>query len=163
MRDRAEASDGGGVIDTPHVATCDLARQIGFRLRFTQAALWKDLLLTFRPFRLRPPHYAALVMINDAPGLSQQDLSAQLGLKGPNLVSLINDLSKRGLVERHQRENDRRVNGLFLTGPGARVLVQMTEAHARHQARIAAVLSPEDRARLVTMLESLERIGGDQA
>lgn len=163
MRDSDDQPGEVGIGDVPKVATCDLSRQIGFRIRFVQAALWKDLFRTFRPFRLRPPHYAALVMINDAPGLSQQDLSGQLGLQGPNLVSLINDLSKRGLVERQQRESDRRVNGLFLTGAGARLLVQMTEAHARHQARIAAVLSPEDRARLVTMLESLERIGGDQA
>ena len=146
----------------PQVAAGELSRQIGFRLRFAQAALWKDLLQTFRPFHLRPPHYAALVMISESPGLSQQDLSAQLGLQGPNLVSLINDLAKPGFVERRQREDDRRVNGLFLTGPGDRQLALMIKAHAGHQARIAALLSAEDRARLVEMLDSLEQIGREK-
>ena len=135
-----------------------LASQIGFRLRFAHGAVWKDLLQTFRPFGLRPQHYAALVMIVDRPGITQQDLSVAMGLHGSNLVTLLDGLTKPGFVERRQIESDRRFNGLHRSVSGATLLDEMNAAHRQHEERIAALFSPHEQAELVTLLRRLETI-----
>lgn len=134
------------------------ADRVGLRLRFAEAAVWKDLLKTFRAFRLRPTHFAILSIIAEQPGLSQQDLSKQIGLKGPNLVGFLDELAAQ--VERRQNARDRRSNGLFLTPEGVELLARMTVAHDLHEARVAAVLTDEERVQLIAMLRRIETLGG---
>ena len=136
----------------------DIAGKIGFRMRFAQAAIWKDLLETFQPFALRPQHYAALSMIAAREGMTQQDLSAALTIQGPNLVTLLDGLAGPGYVERRQLPSDRRFNGLFLSRAGQSLLAQMNEAQRQHEGRISAQLSGEEQHELVRLLRKLEMI-----
>ena len=144
--------------DAP-IAEGGIAGKIGFRMRFAQAAIWKDLLETFQPFGLRPQHYAALSMIAAREGITQQDLSTALKIQGPNLVTLLDGLAGPGYVERRQLPSDRRFNGLYLSPAGQVLLAQMNAAQAQHEARISARLTAGEQHELVLLLRKLEKIG----
>ena len=137
-----------------------IAGKIGFRIRFAQSAIWKDLLYTFQVFDLRPQHYAALSMIADRDGITQQDLSSALKIQGPNLVTLLDGLAGPGYVERRQLPTDRRYNGLYLSPKGQLLLARMHDAQRQHEARIDTTLSVEEQRELVRLLRKLEKIGG---
>ena len=61
---------------------------------------------------LRPAHAGTLRIINASSGISQQALSSMLGLPPSRLVLLVDELEERGLVERRNSSEDRRVYAL---------------------------------------------------
>ena len=63
--------------------------EIGFVLRLAQLAVFKDVIETLSPFGLRPSDFSALRVISANPGLKQQDIGRELGIKGPNLVGMV--------------------------------------------------------------------------
>jgi len=141
-----------------HAAGPALVCQVGFRLRFAQAAVWADLVAAFGAYDMRPQHYAALVTIRSEPGCSQQDLAGMLGIKRQNLVSLIDDLARRGLVEREQDADDRRINRLTLSTKGQAFLADLDVAQRDHERRIEALLSLEEQQQLIGFLRKLEKL-----
>ncbi len=74
--------------------------QIGFVLRLAQLAVFKDIYETLSPLGLRPSDFSALRVIAANPGLKQQDIGRELGIKRPNLVGLVDELDKKNLVLR---------------------------------------------------------------
>lgn len=139
-----------------------LVSQVGFRLRFAQAAVWNDLVATIEPYGLRPQHYAAMITIRSEPGCSQQDIAEMLGIKRQNLVSLIDELTGRGLVDRQQGVDDRRINRLTISIKGQAVLRELDAAHLDHERRIEALLSPDEQRQLIGFLRKLEKISAPQ-
>jgi len=154
---RIQASDAP---DDEFVAT-DLSRQIGYRLRFAQAAVWNDLLYTFEPFGIRPQHFATLTIVASRPGCTQRQVSARLGMSRSNFVSLLDDLTGRGLVERRPSANDGRANALWLSDAGERLLRELKSAQADHERRLRARMSPDDQEILLRLLRQIEGIAHD--
>jgi DNA-binding MarR family transcriptional regulator len=136
-----------------------LASQVGFSLRFAQAAVWSDLVATLEPFDLRPHHYAALLIVAQSAGCKQQEIGEALGLYRSNLVAVIDELSGRGLIRRVVNPDDRRSYALSLTDVGVALMPSINAAHARHCDRLAQALGPHDSALLVEMLDRLAAIG----
>lgn len=137
-----------------------LSRQIGFLLRFAQAAVWNDLVRTLEPFGLRPAHYSALLIVREAPGCRQQTVGDALGIRRPNLVAMIDGLVSRDILRRDPHPADRRSNALHLTRAGERLLRETEQAHATHERRLNALLSAEERAILRPALRRLAGMGG---
>ncbi|QAY59165.1 MarR family transcriptional regulator [Microbacterium protaetiae] len=87
-----------------------------------------------RPLGLRPRSYTILRLAatNDPP--MQRDLAHVLELDPSQVVTLVDDLQRAGLVERHQSEIDRRSNVIVATDLGKARLVEaasvVTEAHS---------------------------------
>jgi DNA-binding MarR family transcriptional regulator len=75
-----------------------------------------------------------LSFVRSSSGLSQQELSARLGLDPTIVVGLVDALEDRGLVRRAKDPADRRRNVLSATPQG----------EATHDAAIAAVRRAED-------------------
>src|ERR1700744_6747515 len=96
--------------------------EIGFMLRLAQLAVFKDVIETLSPFGLRPSDFSALRVIAANPGLKQQDIGRELGIKGPNLVGMVEDLNKRRLITRKVVPGDRRSYSLPLTAAGHELL-----------------------------------------
>jgi DNA-binding MarR family transcriptional regulator len=132
-----------------------LTDQIGFKLRMAQARVWADLVATFEPFGLRPHHFGALTIIAERDGCKQQDIGEVLGIFRSNLVSLVEELTGRGLVNRLVKAADRRSYALSLTPDGSALLAEMNAAHAQHQARLERALAPHDVRRFGLQLDVL--------
>lgn len=138
--------------------THSLSSQIGLLLRFAQAAVWGDLLDTFKPFGFRPQHYAALKIIDSQPGCKQQDLGAALGISRSNLVMLIDELVGQKLVERRQNVEDRRSNALHLSARSRALLPELDRAQLAHEKRLADLLDEQEQAHLIHSLRRLSKL-----
>jgi DNA-binding MarR family transcriptional regulator len=134
--------------------------QIGFVLRLAQLSVFKDIFETLSPFGLRPSDFSALRVIAANPRLKQQDIGVKLSIKRPNLVGLMEDLQKKGYVQRRVVPGDRRSYSLTLTKAGEDVLEKAEEAHKDHQARIRECLGGADPLVFLTCLRSLAQLGG---
>ncbi|WP_161626765.1 MarR family winged helix-turn-helix transcriptional regulator [Sphingobium lactosutens] len=135
-----------------------LSSQIGLLLRFAQAAVWGDLLDTFKPFGFRPQHYAALKIVDSKPGCKQQDLGGALGISRSNLVMLIDELVEQKLIERRQNLEDRRSNALHLSARGRALLPELDRGQQAHEGRLASLLEEGEQEILVALLRKLGKL-----
>ena len=72
-----------------------------------------------------------------------------------NMVTLINALEERGVVERQAVAADRRSNALVLTAEGRRLLRKAADAHRSAEAAITRRLGAAGRDQLLHLLELL--------
>lgn len=133
--------------------------EIGFVLRLAQLALFKDLADALAPLSLRPSDFSALRVIARNPGLKQQSVGEKLGLRRPNLVPAMDELARRGLIDRRTPDEDRRSYALHLTEAGKALLAQAEAAHRGHQARLGKALGAADPALILDGLRKLAALG----
>ena len=102
-----------------------------------------------------PPQAGLLRVVAAAPGRTQQAVSGQLGLLPSRLVSLVDELEGRGLIERRRDPNDRRNSALYVTDAGSAILQDIGRAAQAHGEDFLAPLSKADRATLSDLLTRL--------
>ena len=109
--------------------------------------------------QLSPPDAGILRMLRSSAGISQQELSARLGIHPSRLVAILDNLQARNLMERKSNSEDRRLYSLHLTGAGREVLEQIGQIARQHQQALCAGLTGEERD---TLTELLTRIAEKQ-
>ena len=109
----------------------------------------------FTPLNLTSIQFAALVAINDSPGLDATRLAALIDYDRPTMTGVIDRLEAKGLVERVPDPNDgRSVQVVLSTAGRGRVDDALTDLLA-HERAILAALSPADQDQLADLLRSL--------
>ena len=104
------------------------------------------------PLGLSPPHAGIFRVLSANPGLSQQALGAILGILPSRLVILVDELEKRGFVERRDTPDDRRSYALHLTGNGNGMLDNIGRVAREHDAALCAALNEKEREQLASLL-----------
>ena len=104
---------------------------------------------------LTPPHAGILRAIAADPGRSQQALSTQLELLPSRVVTFVDDLEKRGYVERRRNPDDRRLHALYLTPSGKKLMQKLADLGRQHERRITAGLDEQQRGQLRDLLASV--------
>jgi DNA-binding MarR family transcriptional regulator len=89
---------------------------------------------------LEPRHFAALAVMDGIGPSPQRSVAAQLGVSGPIVVQLVDELERAGLVERRRNPKDRREYALRLTKDGRTQLGQARTAVDAVQAEVTAQL-----------------------
>jgi DNA-binding MarR family transcriptional regulator len=84
--------------------------------------------------------------------LSQQELGEQLGIDRTTVVELIDDLEKKGVVERRRNPADRRSYALHLTAKGRTVQKRATRAFDAAVDEFFGPLTSAERRALADML-----------
>ncbi len=135
--------------DTPSLLQGPLPGLLGYRLRLAQQVVFRDFAATVGG--LSPGRVGLLVLIDANPGVTQSRLAEAVLRDRSTLVGTLNELQKKGWIER-RRGIDRRTNGLWLTAAGRRRLAGVLRAIARHERRIAARLTPSERRTLLALL-----------
>ena len=130
-----------------------LPRLIGYQLRLAQRAIFADFADTVGESGISPGLFGILVVIGENPGLTQQALANAAHLDRSSVVTVLDKLEDRGLVER--RAADRRSNGLFLAEQGAALLRELKRKVARHERRVVQSLSVAEREQLVSLLQRI--------
>ena len=132
-----------------------LANWIGFNLRMAQEA-------TFEAFSRRsleigesPGRFATLTLIARNPGISQTELSQANGRDKSSLTPVVEDLVRRGLIERHRMDSDRRTYRLNLTPSGKKMLTMLTRCARRHERNLDRVIGARDRKRFIQILKKI--------
>jgi DNA-binding MarR family transcriptional regulator len=128
---------------------------LGFRLRRVQNQLSRDFAAATADHNLRSGLFSSLALIAANPGVSQNELSHEVGLDKSVTVTIVDDLEARGWASRKRSKSDRRRHALFATPAGEAELdalfaiLEQTENEALHQ------LSP---AELHLLSELLDRM-----
>lgn len=132
-----------------------LPAALGYLLRRAQVAVFADFIASLEEVRLRPGQYAALVVMQGNPGLSQRELCAALDIQEANFVPMMNGLVRRRLAQRRPSPSDHRRHALYLTARGAALLRRAHALQRRHEARLRARLGARGRAMLARLLQAL--------
>lgn len=128
---------------------------VGYRLRRAQLRLYEDFDRLLGADGITPQRFAALVLIARNPGIGQGRLAAVMGIARTGAKALVDGLLARGWVDRTPDAADRRQRGLALTATGRAATDRLSATVADHDARMAAILSAEERATLGVLLDKL--------
>ena len=125
---------------------------LGYRLRLAQQAVFRDFASSVA--ELSPGRVGILLLLEANPGVTQSRLAQAVSLDRSTMVGVVDMLESRGLIER-RRGVDRRTNGLWLTDEGRVLVARLKRRIQAHERRVAAHLSPQERAQLLVLLEKL--------
>jgi len=132
-----------------------LATWIGFNLRMAQESAFQAFSRLSLEIGENPGRFATLTLIARNPGISQTELSQASGRDKSSLTPVVEDLVRRGLVQRTRMNSDRRTYRLTVTPAGKKTLTQLTRCARRHERNLDRVIGARDRKRF---LEILKRI-----
>jgi DNA-binding MarR family transcriptional regulator len=132
-----------------------LAHWVGFNLRMAQEAAFQAFSHLSQEIGESPGRFATLTLIARNPGISQTELSLANGRDKSSLTPVVEDLVKRGLVERKRMDSDRRTYRLNLTPSGKKVLTMLTRCARRHERNLDRVIGERDRKRFIQILKKI--------
>jgi DNA-binding MarR family transcriptional regulator len=122
------------------VALGPLADMVGFHLRLAQEASFRAFAQRVGARDLKPRRFAILMLIDRNPGLTQTALSRASGRDKSTLTPALDDLERRGLIERRRSSRDRRVQSVYLTNAGRSQLRELARHAAGHDRQLDRVL-----------------------
>jgi DNA-binding MarR family transcriptional regulator len=101
---------------------------------------------------LTPADAGILRLLRVEPGPSQQELATKLQIHPSRLVAILDNLEKRGLVERRAHAHDRRLYSIQLTKNGDEILEKIGKVAREHQDALLSALGKEERDALAVLL-----------
>jgi DNA-binding MarR family transcriptional regulator len=104
------------------------------------------------PGDLRTAHLMLLTLLRDHGATTQTGLAEALRLDPSNLVGLLNDLERRGMVIREHHPDDRRRHIVTIADAGITRLQDTEQRLAVAEDRVLGALDPEERATLHCLL-----------
>ena len=142
--------------DVARVASAKaLSSVTGVRLRRLQALFARHWALFFREngIELSSVQGGLLLLIGENPGLAQAGFARLLDIEPPSLAQTLAPLLEGGLVERRRDTRDGRAMALYLTPSGETLARMITQGQPRHEARLLARLTTQERRTLLALLD----------
>ena len=124
-----------------------LARANAFSLSTGNAAL--------AALGLRVRSYSVLALAASGRRPSQRELAELLRLDPSQVVALVDELQRRGLVVREPDPADRRANVVIATDDGAALQIEAAAAVADGRERLLTGLAPAEREQLTALLRRI--------
>jgi DNA-binding MarR family transcriptional regulator len=137
-------------------------QRMGFRVRRLHHLLSQRVVEAFVHYGLRPGSLTMMVLISANPGYSQVELSRIGNLDKSAIVTIVDDLEKRGLAIRGRSSSDRRRNSLFLTAKGEKLMKEMHDLAMATEQPLRDGLSAKEYDQLFELLEKARAIIADE-
>jgi len=96
-------------------------------------------------------------------GFSPGDLGRELGVTGPRITVILNDLEKRGQIQRTTAEEDRRSVVVTLTRDGRETVEQFNCRRRMRVTRLVEKIGPEDARALLRILQAAREMEAEDA
>jgi len=141
--------------DAKPVALGMLPGLIGYQLRMAQIALFRDFAGGPGEHDVTPGLFGVLVVIEANPDLKQSELARATHLDRSTVVTIIDNLERRGLVERRASAHDRRSNAIRLTSAGTTLLRTLKRKVEQHEKRLVQNFSEGERAQFLALLQKV--------
>jgi DNA-binding MarR family transcriptional regulator len=126
----------------------ELAGSLHYLLKHAQMRLADLTGPALAPLRINGRETAVLIAIDGQSLPSQHDIAQRMGVDRTTMVGLVDELEKKGLVERRADPLDRRKNVVALTEAGRTTVQDATRAVAEAERRFLGPLSDEEGAAL---------------
>lgn len=137
----------------PTVSTDDGVNEFAGQLLFR---LWRAshtrTAETLKTIDLTTATFGVLNALGGRDGVIQQQLSADMAIDPSAMVTLINELETKGLVERSRRPGDRRAWQVAITPKGRRTLQRAKRLAAEVEDAVLGGLTTAERDRFLTLL-----------
>jgi DNA-binding MarR family transcriptional regulator len=104
---------------------------------------------------LRSYHYRLLAALEESGPTSQADLARNTGVDRSDVVTVLNELERLGLIERTVDPGNRRRNVVSITDGGDRQLRALDDVVDDVQKQVLAPLSESDGRQLIQLLRQL--------
>ncbi|MEO6361455.1 MAG: MarR family transcriptional regulator [Sphingomicrobium sp.] len=134
-----------------------LAPLVGYHLRRAWSAFSADFTTAMEGTGLRQVPFAVLSTVVTNPGINQGTVGRTLNIKRANMVSLINELVDKGLIDRAVDANDRRAFSLSATAQGHVLLAEAVSRIEQHERGMLSDMTAKERATLLDLLGRIER------
>jgi len=108
---------------------------------------------------LRSYHYRLLAALAEWGPVGQADLGRSTSVDRSDVVTVLGELERRGLIERTVNPSNRRRNIVSITPAGSRQLRALDRVVDEIQDRVLAPLSPDERRQLTKLLRKLAEAG----
>jgi DNA-binding MarR family transcriptional regulator len=128
---------------------------VGYQLRMAQIALFRDFAQGPGEEDVTPGLFGVLVIIEANPDLKQSELARATHLDRSTVVTVIDNLVRRGLVERRAALHDRRSNAIRLTDAGTTLLRKLKRQVSQHEKRLLQNFSPAERDTFIALLQKV--------
>jgi DNA-binding MarR family transcriptional regulator len=128
-------------------------QQISFALFVDQA----------RAFEITPVQYAAMVAINNHPGIDQTALCNIVALDRSTVGDVVGRLQKKRLIKRQNGSLDRRTKSLYITPAGRKLIKDIEPAVRSTQRLILAPLRASERGAFLRMLKELVHLNNEHS
>jgi len=132
-----------------------LSQLLGFRFRRIQNHLARGLAQSPDFDGGKPGELSILAILQANPGLSQVELSDEVGLDTTMIVILIDDLEGRGFARRTRTAEDRRRNRLFITPEGEGALDRWMGAARNNERAVRETLTDGEFQQLSELLDRI--------
>jgi len=128
-------------------------QQISFALFIDQA----------KAFEITPVQYAAMVAINNHPGIDQTALCNMVALDRSTVGDVVGRLEKKRLIKRLNGSVDRRTKSLSITPSGRKLIKDIEPAVQSTQRLILAPLKAGERGAFLRMLKELVHLNNEHS
>jgi len=128
---------------------------VGYHLRMAQIALFRDFSQGLGAEDVTPGLFGVLVIIEANPDLKQSELARATQLDRSTVVTVIDNLERRGLVERRVALHDRRSNAIRLTAAGTTLLRKLKRQVSLHEKRLLENFSEAERTSFIALLQKV--------
>lgn len=128
---------------------------VGFRLRRVQNQLSRNFAMVTANEGLRSGLFSSLAIIEANPGISQSELSHEVGLDKSVTVTIVDEMEKFGWAERRRSPQDRRRHALYITPAGAAKLSHLFSLMDETEAAVLHQLSPGEMQLLSELLDRM--------
>lgn len=140
---------------TDRLRNTDLAQEIEFLTARARAVGTQQAHTRLAPHDLRVRSYSVLALACSGEGPSQRELAEFLRLDPSQIVSLVDDLERRGLVSREADPRDRRSKVIAPTAAGHALYAKASEAARQAEAESLGQLSLAERDVLRSLLRRI--------
>jgi DNA-binding MarR family transcriptional regulator len=130
----------------------ELVASTSFLLKRLGFAVKERTLKAYEGIGLHPYHHAILVVLDEGSRETQGSIADSLGYDRGQLVGLLDELEKQGLVERRRDPNDRRRHIVRLTSEGKKTLRRVRTVAKQVEDDVLSPLSQKERADLHALL-----------
>ena len=130
-----------------------LEGSVGPRARLLRNALSARSIAVSAPHGLPTGSLTVLALIAANPGSSQTALAGRAGLNKSALVGIVDELERRGLVERDRAASDRRRYQVSVTPEGEQAMRALFAVVTREEGPIRDALGKRDMIALLTLLD----------
>jgi DNA-binding MarR family transcriptional regulator len=124
-------------------------------------AVHRQFLSDFESLELSPTRLATLSVIVTAPGPTQSSIAKDLGIDRSAVVAPIDDLERRGLVERRALPESRRAYALHATNAGEAFYDRAIEHLYRFEGKAFSVLTAQEKRELTQLLAKIADAAGE--
>ena len=135
--------------------TAHLEALLGYNTRRAALHIIGAFMQNMAEFDLRPAEFSVLSLIRHNPGITSRQLCAALNILPPNLVVILKQFEKRGLIARKPHPTDGRAIGLSLTDKGDTLVAAAEEVSASSDLSATQSLTAAERKTLTRLLQKI--------